>query len=273
MNKDRILIIDGLNQIFRANVKWGGNKYENVIVYNFFRSIRSLFDTFRPDRSYFVVEGRADFRYKLFPQYKANRIVKTGGKEKKNEDFNIQRDKILNLIKFLPLTIVRAPNHEGDDAIYTLVNNLKDEDVTIISSDSDFIQLLQEFHAFDVKLYNPIKKLEVKASTNYSYLVWKSLNGDKTDNIPAIVKSEEAEKLASSPSLLKDFLQVEENRARFSLNRELISLRLVPHEELEIEQFHFNEEALKKTFHELDFQSMFKGDYWDKFVSTFSKGF
>jgi 5'-3' exonuclease len=270
--KDRILILDGLNQTYRANIKFGskaGDKAaENSVVYIFFRSLRALFEQFSPHQCFFALEGRPQFRYDLFPEYKSNRIIKQGSSRVRDDSFERQKSTILEILQYLPISRVRAAKYEADDAIYTLVNNLRNEDLTIVSSDSDFIQLLQEFHKDKVSLYHPIKKCYLSAP-EYSYLVWKSIAGDVSDNIPAIDKKS-AIKIASSPSALKEFLSSEENRANFSLNRDLITMRLVPPEELDIMPGALNVPKLKEKFEELQFSSFFKGDYWERFVSTFS---
>lgn len=71
-------------------------------------------------------------------------------------------------MQHLPVKQFVASNYECDDVIASLATSLKDEDVTIISNDSDYIQLLQ--NDINVKIYNPIKKEYMKAP-DYHYLV------------------------------------------------------------------------------------------------------
>ena len=53
----------------------------------------------------------------------------------------------------------------------------------MISNDTDFIQILNEFD--NVSIYNPMKKSYVE-KPSYDYVTWKALRGDSSDNIPGI---------------------------------------------------------------------------------------
>jgi len=50
---------------------------DHILIYNFFRNLRPIIEVFSPDKCFFVLEGHPQFRYDLFSEYKANRIVKT----------------------------------------------------------------------------------------------------------------------------------------------------------------------------------------------------
>ncbi len=274
IKKDSILLIDTLNFIYRGVIKFGKKENENgkedfTIVYNFFRNLRALIEQFKPNKCFLALEGIPHFRYKLYPEYKANRLIKTGSKkEATRADFNRQRDIILSLVKHLPLWKIKAEAYEADDVLFTLAQNLKSEDVTIISADSDLIQIIQQFPT--IKLYNAISKSTV-SSPNYNYLVQKSIAGDTSDNIPRILSKEKAIEIASDPKLLSSFLEVEENRANFSLNKELIVLREVPDQELLIEEHQVNFDLLKQEFEKMELPSLLKENYWERFTSTFQE--
>jgi DNA polymerase I len=271
---ERILLIDGLNFIYRGNIsfKWGDKQEEGpsyTVVFNFFRNLRALIEEFNPNKIFFCLEGADNFRYKLFPDYKANRIIKraTSSKEK-SDDFNRQRDIIIDLLKYLPITTVKSNTFEADDIIATLAEDLKDEDVVIVSNDSDLIQLLQKGYQH-LRIYSPSKKAFV-VPPKYHYLSWKSLAGDKSDNIPSIVGPKTAEKLATDINKFAEFLDKVENHANYILNKSLIELRIVSSDALEIIDYNVNFELLKESFQKMDFKSMFEGNYWDRFVRTFA---
>ena len=97
---DKILFIDAHNQMHRACISFGGSKIHEIClacvnekhtkedhclcgaawnaeesycygdkylyVYNFFRNLRPLIEDFAPDKAYFVLEGRPQFRYDLY---------------------------------------------------------------------------------------------------------------------------------------------------------------------------------------------------------------
>lgn len=275
--KDRVLIIDGLNFIYRGLISFGKpktteteDKPDYSVVYNFFRNLRALIEEFEPSRCFIALEGNPKFRKELLPSYKANRIVKEGSKEESvRNNLLRQADIIYSLVPLLPVTLVRAAEYEADDTIYALANDLKDEEVIIISSDSDLIQILQKLSNHDIKLFHPGKKSFVEAP-KYVYLVWKCIAGDKkTDNIPGILSAAKAEEVAKSPDELSKFLSNEENRANFQLNKSLIELQLVPHNQLTFTEHNVNFDSLFAEFEKMEFASLLKESYRDRFINTF----
>lgn len=297
---DKILLIDGLNSLWRANVRFGpplnhalcqdctnpkhkgtshcqcgslwhsdnfcyGDKY--YIVYNFFRNLRPIIEQFSPVKCFFVLEGHPKFRHTLYSEYKANRLIKEASKQESRQFFFDSVDLILPLLQHLPITICKAADYEADDVISTLCESLKDEDLTVLSSDSDFIQLLQKGYS-NIRIYNPIKK-ECMIAPEYPYVLWKSLAGDKSDNIPALLKPKKALETSSNPELLKKFLSVEENRANFSINRQLIEFRSVPEDEINMINGYSDYQALREEFDNMAFQSITNADSWKKYTSTF----
>ena len=262
----KVLFLDGYNLIHRA--RSGFKQGEYPIIYNFFRSIRPLIEKFSPDKVYFVLEGNPKFRNDLSKGlYKSNR--KSPG-----DSFHRQKAAIINLIsECLPFIVVRHPDLECDDTIATLVSkhSRAGDNSVIISSDSDFIQLL---NCFNVKIYNPIKKLYVE-KPEYDYVMWKALRGDPTDNIKGIpgIGDKTATKLMENPALLKEVLSNTEKRQIFEKNVHLI--RLVDFSNdlsmLEYTEGRSNFDSLKESFSNLGFSSMIKEETWKKYCETFDE--
>jgi 5'-3' exonuclease len=262
-----ILIIDGLFFIYRSSTFTKG-KYG--IVYSFFKNLRYIIEQFNPDKCFFVLEGRPQFRYNLYSGYKSNRINKFAATEKINDlNFKEQTDLIIKLLKYLPIQIIKSEAYEADDTISSICENIKNENIIIISNDTDYIQLLQKNYT-NIRLYNPIKKQFIEPP-EYHYLLWKILRGDPSDNITGIVSDEEAEKLAKSPNKLLLFLKQEENRSNFNLNRDLITLRKVPDEEIIFFDYTINFDYLKSEFKKMEFKTFLNKKYWNKFIMTFGK--
>src|SRR5512135_71836 len=97
---DKILFIDAHNSIWRACVKFGAvqpdTPDEVIFTFNFFRNLRPLIEDFAPDKCFFVLEGHPQFRYDLFTDYKANRIIKQAAQSKeKQEKFLQSKDEIV----------------------------------------------------------------------------------------------------------------------------------------------------------------------------------
>jgi len=269
--KDHIMIVDFSNMAWRANMSWGKDKTDeksqNVMVYNFFRNLRPLVEMFAPSKIFMVLEGYPRHRYEIFSDYKANRIVKTASTKEVHDNFHVNKKEILRLLKYLPVTTCRAANYEADDVISSLCNNLREENLTVISNDTDYIQLLQRGYS-NIRIYNPMKKKYQEAPA-YHYLAWKSLRGDPSDNIPGLMSDAKAESLVKTPSLLKKWMDVEENRANFSINRSLIEFAEVPMEEIEMEEGEANFPLLREEFSKMEFDSFMKDSTWQKFCQTF----
>lgn len=264
----KVLLLDFLNLVHRSNIKFGvqdNDKISYTIVYNFFRSLKAAINTFEPNKVFICQEGLNNYRYSLYSEYKANRMVKKASEA--NENLSRQRDIICKLLPMLSLTQVYADKFEADDVIASLSENLKDEEVIILSTDSDFIQLLQA--DIGVKLFNPIKKEYVEAPT-YHYLAWKSLRGDKSDNIPGLVSDAKALAMVENPKLLENFLLSEENKIGFNLNKSLIELSKVPEEELIFIEGKNNFEIIEDEFKKMEFKTLLVDKYWNSFKETFS---
>jgi len=143
---------------------------------------------------------------------------------------------------------------------------------TVVSNDTDFIQLIQQYS--HVKVWNPIKKEFLEAPEDYDYITWKSLRGDGSDNIPGIpgIGDKTAADIASNPARLAKFLEDPTNAAQFQRNYELISFRGWSEEERMEMTSSFPEknwDSVKENFDSFGFKSITKEDSWKKFVSTF----
>lgn len=263
-----VLFLDAYNLIYRA--RSGYTKGDYAIVYNFFRGVRPIVEKFNPDKVYFVLEGKPQFRNQISEgAYKGNR--KPAG-----ENFHIQKAAIINIVGDLfPFESVRHPELECDDTIATLaIQHASDGDnVTIISSDSDFIQLLN-IERYDLKLYNPIKKKFVD-QPEYDYVTWKALRGDATDNIPGIpgIGDKTAEKIVKDPNRMQKLLENKDKRAIFERNVNLIRLVDFSNDmsKLERKVGTGDFDMIQQTFEDLGFESIIKEKTWNKFVQTFEE--
>lgn len=268
-----MVIFDGYNFLHRARV--GSKLGDHGIVYNFFRSLRASVEKHAPTRAAFVLEGRPQFRYDLLSEYKANRKVEVGTeKHTQLVEFHKQKEVALDILKkWFPLSTVSHSQYECDDVVFNLINSSTSAvDFTVVSTDSDFMQLLNEFS--NVTLYNPTTKCEV-SSVEYDYVIWKALRGDPCDNVPGIpgVGNKTAEKLARDEGLLRDFLSKDSEKMNIFLrNIELIKFKKWTDQEafeLKSSSPIRDWDAVKDKFSELGFSSLVKEDTFNKFTSTF----
>lgn len=263
----KVLLLDAYNLIYRA--KSGFTKGEYPVIFNFFRGLRPLIENFNPDKVYFVLEGNPTFRNELSSgDYKNNR-------PSQSRDFHEQKSNIISLVKnCLPFEVIRHPELECDDTIatYASIHARLGDDVTIVSSDSDFIQLLNIFDIDRFRIYNPVKKSFIE-KPDYDYVTWKALRGDPTDNIPGIprIGDKTAENLCKTPSLLAEVLNDPSKREIFENNVNLIRLVDFSNNLSEVETYigerDFNK--LYDAFVQMEFSSMTKESTWKKYCNTF----
>jgi len=271
----QILVIDFMNLCHRA--RSGFLMGPAPVVYNFFRQFKSLVDQFKPDKIYVVLEGRPTHRYQLLPEYKATRKVdEDDPKYVELQKFFKQKDEIVELLSTrFPVSVVRYGTSECDDTIYNLIKHSSAEiPLTVVSNDSDFIQLLQEFN--HVKIWNPMKKEYVIAPENYDYVTWKSLRGDSADNIPGVpgIGDKRAADLAADPDKLSTFLSNPIHAEIFSRNHDLISFKSWSNDErLEMTSTYPTSEwnEVKIAFDRHGFKSLTQEGNWEKFVGSFER--
>ena len=255
----KILLIDAYNMIHRARFGWSHG--EHAITFNFFRSLKSEIDRHTPDKVYVVSEGVPRQSLAVNPEYKGNRDKIL------DEGFHRQKKDIFALCEYLPVSFIRHPDHECDDVISHLTTVVhKNDRVTICSSDSDFIQLISE----RVTLWNPVRK-KVIDPWPVDYVTWKSLRGDKSDNVSGIkgVGDKTAFKLASKQDLLADFLSKKNHREIFESAYKQIKLKKIDVNDNSIElcDYNFNENMLLSAFSSRQFKSIVtKG--WQKWINT-----
>jgi len=202
----RVLIVDGLNTFIRAfaanpSVNDDGVHIGGLV--GFLKSFRYSISKLKPTRCIVVFDGKdgSKRRRKLFPEYKQKRRVRDRlnrnvswsdtplGDEKTSMKMQIGR--LIKYLEYLPVTIVYIDRTEADDCIaYICTKLLPDEDKVIMSTDKDFLQLIDN----STLVWNPTKKCiydEKAVFEEYglyakNFITYKILNGDKSDNISGV---------------------------------------------------------------------------------------
>tara|TARA_R110002060_G_scaffold13150_3_gene18690 strand:- start:267 stop:1076 length:810 start_codon:yes stop_codon:yes gene_type:complete len=259
-----LLILDGANLMQRARFSSRRNlkDSDNAIVYSFFRSLRPLVEKFQPHKIILALEGRPVRRLEMHEGYKATRVYDH------SDDYPVQRRVILELLGHLPVEVVRHPEREADDVIGHYALDGDWDRRVVVSSDSDFIQLLNCDSR--VELYNPISKKYREAPCD-DYVGWKALVGDTCDNIEGFkgIGNKTAIKLIEDPNMLQEFLEKCSGANKYEKNRELIAFEHVDANDVEISSGHVDWEILENRFMDLGFWSMVNKTSWPKYVKTF----
>jgi len=273
LSNKKVIILDGYNLMYRARYATRF-RTETSAIFNFFRSLRSIYEEFDFDIAYMVLEGkpvkRIEATKKLFGEstYKAQRVYED------KDNFSSQRKEIQEILKeAFPIKIVKHPYHECDDICNYYANHVhKNDEVTIISSDTDFIQSINE----KTKLYNPLKKVYIK-KPEFDYVLFKALKGDSSDNIEGFkgVGEKTALKLCSDIKKLNEFIDSEEKTSKLLHNKFMVKFHEIDDlENIKIisEGKKFNEKYVFDKFTKYEFKSIIENEkYWEKFKETFNK--
>lgn len=268
----RHLVIDGYNLIHRA--KGGFQKGNWPIVFNFFRGLRPLIEKFLPVSSVWIVlEGQPKRHEAVLAEYKGNRPEST-------DAFKLQKDEIVGILRHLPVQVIYHQDYEADDVIYNVVSRLSENgyEVIVVSSDSDFTQLLQNdmrqhCSKLNVSVWNWRNNAFLE-TPEFNYVKWKALRGDATDNIPKCKGMSDAKALnaVQNDVVFQALLKNDELRADFERNMSLIELVTIDDDDWKSCAHSVgscNFDVIKERFISYGFKSMTKDDTWDKWVSTF----
>ena len=151
------ILVDTLNMFFRAKHVGGGKDIDmrvGMAMHIMFNSVKKAWRDFNGDHVVFCLEGRS-WRKDFYPQYKANRkVIADKRSPREIEDDALFFEAYEDIVKYFNdktnCSVIRCPNAEADDLIATWIQTHPDDNHIIVSTDSDFYQLL----AHNVKQYN-----------------------------------------------------------------------------------------------------------------------
>jgi 5'-3' exonuclease len=165
--KRNFILTDGNNlfhrQIRMTNPALGIDSMIGMSFHLILNSMRKEFSTWNGTHTVFFLEGRS-WRKDYYPEYKANRKIAFAQQtEKEQEDFRILTDSFNEFVKYLDektnVTVLRNPKAEADDMIAVWIEAHPEDTHILISSDSDFFQLLR---FGNVKIYDPVKDILIQ---------------------------------------------------------------------------------------------------------------
>lgn len=224
----KFILIDSYNLFYRALYAIKESDIElckGMLLHTLFYMIKKACDKFNPDHMVVCADGKGTWRKSIYPAYKMNRLAKLQEKSP-NE---IEREQILKDVfdnEFLPflknntnITYLDYENAEADDLIANFIGLHPNDNIIIVSSDNDFVQLITDnviiyntmddriiskecivsalnnkpikFSLKDGKVSISMKDIDIKAGDSlvpmndwieYA-LFMKCIRGDKSDNI------------------------------------------------------------------------------------------
>jgi 5'-3' exonuclease len=152
--------------------------------------LASQFSGFRP---IFLWDSQSEFRKKVFPDYKANRVVIGEAQQQAREDFHKQRQDLQRALTMLGITQMRAEGFEADDLAFQLVKSAQSS-VVLVTGDRDWLQMLRRpdinwfYHREKGRRLVNLAglKQETGVTTVRQFVQLKAIAGDASDNIPGI---------------------------------------------------------------------------------------
>lgn len=167
----------------------------DIIRHMILNSIRSYNKQFREQYGEMVIAcDSSSWRRDYYPLYKHSRREsrKKDDKDKWNEIFDVIDSTKNDLVNHFPYKVLSIDKCEADDIIGTLVLYTqefgKHENVMIISSDKDFVQL-QRYS--NVKQFSPRQKKEVIEKKPIQFLFEHIIKGDSGDGVPNVLSPDD----------------------------------------------------------------------------------
>ena len=170
---------------------------ETQAVFGFVRKMREMRVGYPSGKPIVLWDGRAQWRYDLWPQYKSNREA-----DKKKmairERYVEQRPYIARALEHLGVTQMTGLDCEADDLAGYLVKSITEQNPThkivLLTGDHDWYQLVRDnvIVRDNLEPDKIIKHTNLLDKTGYktalAFLEGKALQGDGSDTIPGIEK-------------------------------------------------------------------------------------
>jgi len=201
---DHILIVDGMNTLIRSfsllkAMNPSGAHVGGLV--GFLRSLGYVTRITDPTRVIVVWDGKGGSanRKNIDPNYKAQRatarITHWGlydTREQEQEALIGQLYRIQDYLECLPVHQIGMEKLEADDIMAYLAKRASSagKKVTIVSSDKDFLQLVDD----NIEVYAPVKKMTFNKDNIFAelkvipanYNIVKALLGDNSDNLQGV---------------------------------------------------------------------------------------
>lgn len=225
----RVMLIDGMNLFLRnfAIINYTNETGSHIGgISGFIRSLGYLIRNNNPTSVYVVFDGIGSSvnRRNLVPEYKSNRSNSRitnwdvfDNLEEENESKYDQMARLVHYLRCLPIKVVSMDRTEADDIIAYLATTLsetKNSKVTIVSSDQDFLQLVNKnitvFRPMEKKYYTPAMVTEKFGVLPENFILYKTLAGDSSDVVKGIKGMGKKRIIKLFPDIVKHKMDLED---------------------------------------------------------------
>ncbi|KGX91997.1 5'-3' exonuclease [Pontibacillus halophilus JSM 076056 = DSM 19796] len=216
MNKNHVLLVDGMALLFRSFYATAMSGYYMInskgiptnAIHGFVKHLYTAMRTYEPTHVVVCWDmGSKTFRNETFQDYKSNR-------SEPPEQLIPQFDLVKEVVEAMDIPNVGLKGYEADDCIGTLASQYdKEANVSILTGDQDILQvatdrttvvLLKKGYG-NYAEYNPTTYYEEKGITPDQIVDLKALMGDSSDNYPGVKGIGEKTAL----KLIKDYGSIE----------------------------------------------------------------
>lgn len=247
------ILVDSLNMFMRAKHAGGGKDIDmrmGMALHIMFASVKKAWNDFDGDHVVFCLEGRS-WRKDFYKPYKANRKVAADKRSpREQEDDELFFEAYNELVQFLDektnCSVIRNPIAEADDLIATWIQSHPDDNHVIVSTDSDFYQLItdnvQQYNGVTeettridgvYKKGNPVidKKTKEHKVPDPAWLLFeKCVRGDSSDNVFAAYPGARKKGTKNKTGMLEAF--ADRHTGGFNYNNFMLQ-RWTDHEDVE----------------------------------------
>jgi 5'-3' exonuclease len=251
------LLVDSLNMFFRA--KHVGGRGQDIdmkigmAMHIMFNSINKCWREFGGDHVVLCLEGRS-WRKDFYAPYKANRkVIANQRSPREVEDDELYFEAYNEMVEFFKsktnCTVLQCPVAEADDMIATWIDQHPDDKHFIISTDSDFYQLIADNvtqyngttdEVVSLEGFRSLKTGEMvidrktgkeKELGSPDYILFeKCVRGDATDNVFSAYPGARKKGSKNKVGILEAYN--DRNNAGFDYNNFMLQ-RWVDHEDVE----------------------------------------
>lgn len=190
------LLIDGnsIGYAAQSATKLTSGGMETQAAYGIIKTMREMRATYRSYTPLFLWDGRAQWRFDLYPEYKSNRDSDPE-KIRSKEAYAKQKPYIERMLQHLGVRQMMATTHEADDMAGYLVAKLSADpknSVGLITGDRDWLQLIRK-NVFWRDLRDDSRFItadnfydKTGCKTPFAFLETKILQGDSSDCISGV---------------------------------------------------------------------------------------
>jgi len=296
----KILLIDGnaIGYAAQMATKLTNSGKETQAIFGFLKTAKIMRERFANYTPMVLWDGRAEWRYKLYPDYKSNRN-NDPKKVAMKESYALQKPQLQMALHHLGVRQVTAHNMEADDLAGYFVGKLSADPankIGLITGDEDWRQLIRQ-NVWWKDMRDDSKFVDHKnfynktgCKTPFAFLESKILQGDSSDTITGVggIGEKGAPEFIAEFGSVRNFwqqcdsgifvpklakhkrLESPEGRANYKRNFQLMQLLRVEQpkkEDMKIDAGKFDKEAFAKICEELSFVSILRN--LDEFTNHF----